>query len=166
MGEHYGSGPQLALPYQIWTAALADDLLGIDLNAAVVTAGDNVAVFDIPFKCRVIYTAIILTETCTSVTLVPIVKFTKRPTAGSDVGITAGDLGTIYPTKTGVAGKVYYDKVAQASGSTLWLEPGMEVVVEVDMTVDNAAAGHFRPILVVEKIPETMANLADMVETA
>ena len=166
MSEHYASGPQLALPYQIWTAALADDALGIDLDDAVTTSGDNVAVFDIPFKCRPIYAAIVLTETIASVTNTPCVKFTMRPTAGSDVGITAGDIATIYPTKTGVAGAVYYDKAAQASGADLWLEPGMEVVVEIDVVADNAAGGHFRPILVVEKLPETMANLDNMIETA
>lgn len=155
-------GNHIQLPYQIWTAALADDALGIDLDAAVTTAGNNVAVYDIPFKCKVVYAGIALTETCTSVTLSPCVKFTKRPTAGSDAGITAGDVATIYPTKTGAAGAFYYDK----AGATVYLEPGQEVVVEVDQTVDNGTAGHFRPVLVVEPSTEVFANISAAIETA
>jgi len=162
MGET-NHGSLVQLPYQIYTAALADDPLGIDLDAAVVTAGNNVAVYDIPFKCKVVYAACAMTETCASVTLAPCVKFTKRATAGSDSGITAGDVATIYPTKTGAAGSFYYDK----AGSTVYLYPGQEVVVEVDSTTDSSTgAGHFRPVLVVERCPEVMANITAAIETA
>lgn len=161
MGET-NHGLLVQLPYQIWTAANADDALGIDLDAAVTTAGNNVCVYEIPFKCKVVYAALAITETCASVTLSPCVKFTKRPTAGSDVGITAGDVATIYPTKTGAAGKFYYDK----AGSTIFLYPGQEVVVEVDDTTDSGTAGHFRPVLVVERCPEVMANITAAIETA
>jgi len=162
----YAYGPRVALPYRVWTAALADDTLGIDFDDAVTSSGDNVAIFDIPFKCKVVYAAITLTEVLASSTNTPCVKFTMRPTAGSDVGITAGDIATIYPTKTGAAGKMYYDKAAQASGDDLYLEPGMEVVVELDVVSDNGTGGHFVPILVVDMLSETMANLADAIETA
>ena len=164
MGK-YSSFPH-ALPYNIWTAALADDALGIDLDDATINDGDNVASFDIPYKCRVLYAGVVITETIASVTKVPCIKFTLRPTAGSDVGITAGDLATIYPTKTGAAGAFYYDKVAQSDETDLYLEPGNEVVVEVDVCADNATAGHFRPVLVVEQVPETMANLTNAILTA
>jgi hypothetical protein len=164
--ESYMGGGKVALPYQICTAALAADILGIDFDDSVTSDGDIVAYFDIPFKCEVSYAAIVLTETLLSVTKVPCVKFTKRPVAGSDSNATAGDIATIYPTKTGAAGAFYYDKAAQASGATLYLEPGMEVVVEIDVVADTGTPGHFKPILVVERIPETMANLTNAIETA
>lgn len=164
MSEHYMYGPKIPLEPRYWTAAIADDSIGVDLDDAVVNDADIVATFNVPFKCAVSYAAIVLTETIASVTKAPCIKFTKRVTAGSDVGATAGDVATIYPTKTGTAGSFYYDKAAKASGLILY--PGQEVAVEIDVCADSGTGGHFIPMLVVEPIPETMANLTSAIETA
>lgn len=56
-----------------------------------------------------------------------------------------------------------YDEAAQ--GTILY--PGNQVVVELTTKSGGAGkAGHVIPTLLVKHIPETMANLSNMVETA
>lgn len=133
-----------------------DDILGVDCDQA---AG-NVAVFMVPHKCSVKECLAAVTETCSGATTTPVVKFYRRPTAGSDTGrveIASLDLGTL------AAGKTMFD----LAGIGTALEPGEEVVVALSTPAAGVpAAGHFRPALTVEYSPEKRSNLADLVETA
>jgi len=153
MAEHYAYGPRVALTPRYKDAAT--EASGVDL------ADNNVddAFFNIPFKCQVVYAGCIVT---TVVAADPAqIKFNKRPTAGSDDGITDGTLGHI-TIPIGNLGKCYYDRVAAGVAAGI-LSPGDEVVVKV---ITTTATCNAQPILVVDMLPETMANLTDMVETA
>ncbi|OPY17011.1 MAG: hypothetical protein A4E74_01544 [Syntrophus sp. PtaB.Bin075] len=133
-----------------------DDPVGIDLDQ---TAAD-VAVFVIPFKCEVVLAELAISETCAGTTPGQ-VDFDLRPTIGSDTDRGAADIAH-FAMGTTAAGKVLYDKVAQ--GTILY--PGEEVVCEIKVQPVTNPAGHFRPVLLVRYLPETLANLSDMVETA
>jgi hypothetical protein len=133
-----------------------DDVSGIDLDQS---AGD-VAVFTIPFRCQIVLAALAISEVCAGTTPGQ-VDFDLRPTIGSDTDRGAADIAHFLMGTT-AAGKVLYDKVAVGTV----LEPGQEVVVEIKVQPVTNASGHFYPILLVEHLPETLANLDDMVETA
>jgi len=135
-----------------------DDPLGVDCDQAEADVG----VFHVPFKCQVVRSQLNVTEECGGDTTTPEVDYELRPMLGSDVGRGAADIAHFVMGTTG-AGKVLYD---EASLGTV-LEPGDEVVVKlaVPATGDNKA-GHFRPDLLVEVMPETKANLSNLVETA
>lgn len=133
-----------------------DDVSGIDLDQS---AGD-VAVFTIPFRCQIVLAALAISEVCAGTTPGQ-VDFDLRPTIGSDTDRGAADIAHFLMGNT-AAGKVLYDKVAVGTV----LEPGQEVVVEIKVQPVTNASGHFYPILLVEHLPETLANLDDMVETA
>jgi hypothetical protein len=150
----------IALPYEniVDYTTAADDVLGYDMDQ---TAKD-LAVISIPFRCEVIMAGAVVTETCAGGTTTPVVDFDKRPTPGSDASRGAADIAHIVLATT-AAGKVMYDKAAIGT----ILEPGDEVVVELATAATGTSkAGHVRPFLLVKYRPETLANLADMVETA
>lgn len=135
-----------------------DDAAGIDTDQSPA----DVAFIVIPFKCFVLYAGCLVTETCAGATTTPVVAFDSRPTAGSDTGRGTADIANLTLSTT-AAGILIYDLVAQ--GTLLY--PGYEVVVELTVqATGTGAAGHVRPLLVVEYVPETMANLADAVVTA
>jgi len=133
-----------------------DDVEGIDMDQA---AGD-LAVFVIPCKCVVEYAAAVVTEVCAGTTSTPVVKFDKRPTAGSDTGRGDGDIGHLI-LGTSVAGKFVYD----VAGRKTVLEPGQEVVLELITAAVGTPTGHIRPVLVVTPRDEMFANLSGMTET-
>jgi len=133
-----------------------DDALGIDMDQA---AGD-VAVFSVEHSCMVILAGANITETNAGATTPGVVKFDKRPTAGSDIDRGDGDIATLNMATT-AAGKQLYDEVAAGTE----LNPGEEVVVELATQPVGDAAGHFRPFVLVEYLPETKANMTNMVAT-
>jgi len=180
--EGYGIGPRVVLYPRYATAALA--LTGCDLSN---TADE--AYFDIPFKCRVVYAGVVIRVIVSGAA---VIKFDRRHTAGSDGSDrTDGTIANLALPDTTAVGQFVYDKAAQGSlttaaaallttaatcraGGGYWdgtncqnhvygeLQPGNEVVVQVvSGTTGNAA-----PMLVVDMLGETMANLDNVVETA
>lgn len=135
-----------------------DDVAGIDFDQSPA----DVAVFGIPFRCAIIEAGMIVTETCAGGTTTPVVTFDKRPTAGSDTDRGSADVGSLTLSTT-AAGKVMYDLVAIGD----ILEPGEEVVAELlTAATGSSKAGHGRPYLLVEYLPEVNGNLDNKVETA
>lgn len=130
--------------------------LGVDLDQ---TAAD-VGVFDIPFKGQVFLAQMPITETCAGATP-GVVKYDRRPTAGSDVGRGDGDIAE-FAMGTTAAGRVIYDKVAQGT----ILNAGEQVVVQITQQPVTGPAGHFVPQLLFVPVPETLVNQSNMVETA
>jgi hypothetical protein len=134
-----------------------DDVLGFDCDQVAADA----AVFVVPFKCRVLFAGLAVTETCAGADSTPVFEFDKRVTAGSDVGRGDGDIGHIV-CSTAEAGTFLYDK----AGVDEVLEPGEEVVVQMSTPAAGVdKAGHVRPVLVVAPMAETMANLDNASET-
>lgn len=134
-----------------------NDFTGYNAAAGIgTTSSGNKATFTVPFKCSVVRAGCVVTATPGGT---GVVKFTKRPTAGSDSGISAGDVAEIYLSTT-AAGKVLYDD----AGAGVDLSPGQEVVVNVSTA--STSTGSIRPFLLVEYLPETVANLTNMVLTA
>ena len=133
-----------------------DDVLGVDCDQTPADVGR----FVVPFKCQVVLAGLVVTEVCAG-TATPVVAFDKRPTAGSETDRGAADIANFVMATT-AAGKVLYDKVAVGTV----LNPGEEVIVEIVTQPTGSASGHFVPFLLVEVLPETLANLSDMVETA
>jgi hypothetical protein len=133
-----------------------DDILGVDLDQ---TAAD-VAHILVPFNCEVVRAQLIVTETCAGTTP-GVVKFDRRPTAGSATDRGDGDIAD-FKMGTTAAGKVLYDLVA---AGTL-LDAGDEIVVEISTAPATGPAGHFEPVLLVKPCSETLENLADLVATA
>lgn len=87
-----------------------------------------------------------------------VLKFDKRPTAGSDSGRGDGDIAVLNLATTHAIGTVVYK-----DGLNIRLNPGEELVAEI---TDGAAAsdtGHI--FIVVEPTWEVPQNNADMVET-
>ena len=183
--EAYGIGPRVALHPRYKTAAL--EASGVNLNAT-----EDEAWFDIPFKCNVVYAGLVVTvEVATAAT----VKFDRRHTAGSDGSDrTDGTIATFTMPDGTTVGTMVYDKAAQDSitkaaadafitaatcraGGGYWnetselckphpygeLQPGNEVVVQV---AASGGSGNAIPILVVDVLGETMANLDNVLETA
>ncbi|MBU2549026.1 MAG: hypothetical protein KKB20_11470 [Proteobacteria bacterium] len=129
---------------------------GIDLDQAAADVGK----FLVPFKCQVIQAGLAVTETCGGATP-GVVKYDKRPTAGSDASRGDGDIAAFNMAAT-AAGKFLYDK----AGLGTVLEPGEEVVVEIaTQPTGGTPAGHFVPCLLVQALPEVAANLSNLVET-
>ena len=134
-----------------------DDTAGVDCDQTPADVG----VFHVPFKCEVVRAQLNITETCAGADATPVTKFDLRPTLGSAASRGDGDIAN-FVMGTTAQGKVLYDEVALGTV----LEPGDEVVVEVTTQAAGVgAAGHFRPDLLVQMIPETKANMADMVAT-
>jgi hypothetical protein len=146
----------IELPYN--GAIDYDDAAGVDMDQA---AGD-IGCFIIPFRCQVIMAGAVVTETCAGGTTTPVVDFDLRPTAGSDTSRGAADIGHLVLSTT-AAGKVMYDKVAVGTV----LEPGQEIVFELKTAATGTSkAGHVRPFVLVQYLPEVLGNLTNMVETA
>lgn len=177
----YNVGPRVALSPRFASAALA--LSGCDLSN---TADE--AYFDIPFKCRVVYATCLVT---TVVAGDAVIKFDRRVAASNDTGRSDGTIANITLPNTTAIGQVLYDKAAQDklteaaadalvtedtchAGGGIWrdskcaneaygyLEPGMEVVVQVV----SGTTGNAQPMLVVDMLEEVMGNLDNMTETA
>lgn len=135
-----------------------DDALGVDCDQ---TAGD-MALFTVPFKCKVHRAQVCVTEDVAGATTVPILKYDKRAAAGSDTGRGDGDVAVINLTVAHDAGAVVFDEAGQND----LLYPGQEVVVQMTQNASGTgAAGHFRPELLVKPIAETAANLSALTET-
>ena len=133
-----------------------DDVEGVDCD---LTPAD-VGVFHVPFKCEVVRAQLNITEVCAGSSTTPVVKFDKRPTLGSDASRGDGDIANFIMGTT-AAGKVLYDEAAVGTV----LEPGDEVMVQLLTAAVGTPTGHFRPDLLVQMIPETKANMTDMVAT-
>jgi hypothetical protein len=135
-----------------------DDAGGVDMDQVAADVG----VFVIPYKCEVFRSGLVVSEACAGGDATPVVDFDLRPTAGSDTNRGAADIAH-FVLATTAAGKVMYDEAAQGTV----LEPGQEVVVQLTTAAAGAgAAGHVHPFLLVKEIPETVANMSDMVVTA
>lgn len=134
-----------------------DDVAGVDCDQSPADVG----VFHVPFKCEVVRAQLVVTETCAGSSTTPVVDFDKRPTAGSDTNRGAADIAHFVMATT-AQGKVLYDEAALGTV----LEPGDEVVVQLTTAAVGTPTGHFRPQLLVKMIPETKANMSDLVETA
>ena len=146
----------VALPLQLFIDY--DDAAGVDVDQSA----KDVGVFSVPFKCQVERAYLAVTEVCAGATLTPVVKFDKRPTQGSDTARGDGDIANFVMSTT-AQGKTLYDEVAQGTV----LSPGEEVIVELAVRpTGGAVTGHFRPVLLVEYLPETQANRSDTVVTA
>lgn len=85
-----------------------------------------------------------------------VVKFDKRPTAGSDSGRGDGDVAVLNLTTAHTGGKVVYKL-----GLNVLIMPGQEVVAEV--TDATGASDAARLILLLEPDPEVPANIPAMV---
>ena len=158
---------------------------GLDIDAI----GDK-ALYNIPFKCNVLYAG------CTVTTIISgdaVVAFDRRQTAGSDGSDrTDATIASITLPDTTAVGTMVYDKAAQDDmGKTAadllttaatcrtaggyWdgtnckphpygeLQPGNEVVVQM---AASGGSGNVVPILVVEVAEEVFGNLDNVLETA
>lgn len=135
-----------------------NDAAGVDCDQSAADVG----ICTIPFKCEVVRAQVTVTEVCAGSSTTPVVDFDLRPTAGSDASRGAADLGHLVLSTT-AAGKTMYDLV----GAGELLEPGMEVVCQLTTAASGGSpTGHFYPVLIVKPVPEELANLTDMVETA
>lgn len=88
-----------------------------------------------------------------------VVKFDKRPTAGSDTGRGDGDVAIINLATSHDGGEVVYK-----DGLNVILNPGQEVVAEV--TDATGASDTAEVIIYVEPVWENPDNISAMVETA
>ena len=124
----------------------------------------DIHIFTIPFRCRPLRVGFTITETVSG-GVAPIIKFDKRPTAGSDVSRGDGDVGTLTLGATGAAGKAYYEITDyKDDGTGSWvgtLNEGDQVVVQVSTA--SGANGTGIPWLIVEPDPERPANNSAMV---
>ena len=177
----YNVGPRVALLPRGKDATVVLD--GMDLSA-----GSDEFVYDIPFQCRVVYAACVVT---TVIAGDAVVKFDRRFAANNDTGRTDGTIANITLPDTTAIGQMVYDKAAQGklteaaaallttedtchAGGGIWkdsacqnydygyLEPGMEVVVQSI----SGTTGKCQPILVVDVEEEVWGNLANATETA
>lgn len=134
-----------------------DDAAGVDMDQAAADVGS----FIVPFRCEVFLAGAVVTEVCAGSTSTPVVDFDLRPTAGSEASRGAADIAHLVLATT-AAGKVIYDRVAKGTV----LEPGQEVIVQLVTAAVGTPTGHIKPFLLVKQVPETIANLTGMVETA
>jgi hypothetical protein len=130
----------------------------------LLTSAADIHTFTIPFKCKPIRAGVTITTTVSSAASV-VVKFDRRPTAGSDTNRGDGDVGTITIAKTAAAGKAYYENTDYVdAGTGEWvdyLDEGEQVVVQV--TTASTSAGKGIPWLLVELFPEMPGNNSAMV---
>lgn len=127
--------------------------------AQALTSAADIHTWTIPFRCRPIRAGVTITTTVSS-TVSAVVKFDRRPTAGSDTNRGDGDVGTLTIVTTTAAGKAAYentDYVAAGTGDWAeYLNEGDQVVVQVTTASDSAGQGI--PWLLVEIDPEQPAN--------
>jgi hypothetical protein len=138
------NSPTIPLAYQ-GTAGIATN-----------STGDK-WIFTIPFKCEVTRVACVVEGTSANATAA-VIKFDKRPTAGSDTGRGDGDVGVLSKTASvSQQGKMLYEDPT----SRVTLDEGDQVVVEV--TTADGAANAMCPILYIREVPEVAGNNAAMV---
>jgi hypothetical protein len=114
-------------------------------------------IFTIPFKCEVVR-AFCVVQGSSSNGTAAVIKFDKRPTAGSDSGRGDGDVAVLSKTASvSQQGKMLYEDPA----TRVTLDEGDEVVVEV--TTADGAANAMTPGLLIREIPEIAANNSAMV---
>jgi len=132
--------------------------------AQALTSAADIHIFTIPFKCKPLRAGFTLTTTVSSSVSV-VVKFDRRPTAGSDTNRGDGDVGALTIPTTAAAGKAYYEDTDYVdAGTGSWvaaLDEGEQVVVQVSTASDSAGAGV--PWLLVEVSPERPGNNTAMV---
>jgi len=133
-----------------------DDALGIDMDQAAA----DVAVFTFPAPVVVLCAGATVTEVCAGSTSTPVVKFDKRPTAGSDTDRGDGDIGHLL-LLTAAAGTVMIDKVGR--GTTI--AAGEEVVVQLVTAAVGTPTGHIRPFMQVRPVQDLIENSTDVSET-
>lgn len=149
-------------------STLTDAGLDLDGHAPNIDMG----VFPIPFKCVVHQAVVLVTENYAGASTYGEIRFDRRFNAGSDTGRTNGDVGIIYIGNVAGAsaqGDFVYDRAGADTDAGVTLEPGMEVVVECRSgsgAHGTGAAGKIWPMLLVDYLPETRANLSGMQETA
>jgi len=153
------SAELVSLPFRyLETGVTVDDTkMAIDFPGH---ATGDLGIFEIPFKCEVAGTALLIKEGTSDADIR--VKFDKRPTAGSDTSRTDGTLGDIILGTSGAseAGAFVYDD----AGAMTVLQPGHEVVAQL-ITTDSCTTGMAWPFLLVRQVPETMANWTNAQET-
>ena len=178
---------RISLPARYADATV--ELSGCDLSGT----GDK-AYFDIPFKCNVVYAAVVVT---TAIAGTAVVKFDKRHAAGSDTGRTDGTVASITLPDLTAVGSMVYDKAAQsfmASDTALstyttaatcqaaggfWDTANSKCLAgpahpygelepgnEVVVQLISGTLGKVQPVLVVEVNDEVFANLENCSETA
>ena len=122
---------------------------------AMDSTGDK-ATLTIPYKCKVMR-VFALVEGTSSHATTGVVKFDKRPTAGSDTSRGDGDVGAISKSASNQQGKYLYEDPS----SEILLDEGDQVIVDVTTANGNACA--FTAGMLVERVPETPANNTAMV---
>ncbi len=124
----------------------------------------DIHTFTIPFRCKPIRAGFTMTQTVSG-GVSPVVKFDRRPTAGSDTSRGDGDVGTLTIGATRAQGYAVYEATDyKDDGTGSWvasLDEGDQVVVEV--TTASSANGQGIPWLLVEVNPEQPANNSMMV---
>ena len=132
--------------------------------AQALTSATDIHIFTIPFRCKPIRAGFTITTTVSSY-VSAVVKFDRRPTAGSDTSRGNGDVGALTIVTTTAAGKAVYENTDYVdAGTGAWvasLDEGEQVVVEVTTAATSAGAGV--PWLLVEINPERPANNSAMV---
>lgn len=125
-------------------------------NLASNSTGDKATLL-IPFKCRLKRSYVVVNGTSAHATAF-VIKFDKRPTAGSDTGRGDGDCGVVSKTASvAQQGKYLYEDAA----TSIILDEGDQVIVEVTTAQGEACvvdAG-----ILVEYIPERPGNNSAMV---
>jgi hypothetical protein len=127
----------------------------VGAQIALDSTGDK-HTFTIPFKCVVSLLFLVIEGTSTHATTA-VVKFDKRPTAGSDTSRGDGDVGALSKSASNQQGKMLYERPS----SRITLDEGDQVVVEVTTANGNACTAV--PGLLVEASPEDPANNSAMV---
>jgi hypothetical protein len=77
--------------------------------AQLLTSAADIHIWTIPFRCKPIRAGVTITTTISSSVSV-VVKFDRRPTAGSDSSRGNGDVGTITIPTAAAAGKALLRK--------------------------------------------------------
>lgn len=148
---------EAVLSPQYFVDGVDADTLGVDLDQSPA----DIARFAPAMKFRVKYVACVVTETSAGDTTTGVVKFDKRPTAGSDTSRGDGDIGHIKVLTT-AAGKCLFDR----AGHGEVIEPGEEVIFQlVTQATGTGAAGHVIPFIVGSYMPQRPESGTNMVET-
>ena len=127
----------------------------VGVNLATNTTGDK-ATLVVPFKC-VVKRAFVVVNTASVSATAFVIKFDKRPTAGSDTGRGDGDVAVISKTASvDQQGKYLYEDPS----SRVTLDEGEQVMVEV--TTANGDACAVDAGILVEYTPEIPANNSAM----
>jgi hypothetical protein len=126
------------------------------LDAAIDSTGDKGDWAPGFFPVEIIAVFAIITNT---IGATGVIKFDKRPTAGSDSSRGDGDIGILNLATTHDAGEVVYYELT----SRIKVSPGEEIVVEVT----DAAAASDTAHLGIVYVPawEVPANNTDMIAT-